>query len=140
MNPNGHFKSLPTFDAICRRLNEMESCVAAQGNVIEYLLTELQEREYEITFLMNLSHVSIPTSKIAGADGKIPVIRKSARDVYKEGARALIVEMFRARAQAEQDAQNLSSAADAPQESTPATEDRKDPGPTEFSITGKVTH
>lgn len=92
------FRSLPTFDALCRRLEAAESCLAAQGNCIEYLINQLQEREYEVTFLMNICHVVVPTSKIAGADGKLPAIRKAARDVYMEQGRAAIVEMFRARA------------------------------------------
>jgi hypothetical protein len=135
------FKPLPTFDAICKRLDEMENCVAAQGNVIEYLLNELQEREFEVTFLMNISSVVIPTSKIAGADGKLPAIRKSAREIYQEEGRAKVVALFQAKAKAELDAENLSPSADAPQESPAAADERKDEAaPLDFTVPGKVTH
>ena len=143
MSANGAFKSLLTFDAICARQTELAACVEAQGNVIDVLIGEVQEREMEIAFLMSLIHVVIPTSTIAGANGKLPAIRKPAAQVWNEEGRAKMIAMFQARAKAEQDAQNLSPSADASQESPAPTangEDHTAPAPVDFTIPGKVTH
>lgn len=135
-------QSLPTFDEVCRRLADMEQCVAAQGEMLLHLMQEMQEREYELTFLMNISFVTVPTSKIADASGKIPAVKRSARDVYMESGRAAVMAMFQARAKAEQDAQNLSQAADAPQESPegPANGEASTSAAPDFRVPGKVTH
>ena len=143
MGADREFKTLPTFDRICARLDEAEKCIGAQGEMILHLMNELMEREYEVTFLMNICHVVIPTSKIADANGKVPAIRKSARDVYTEEGRAKIMAMFQAKAQAERDAENLPSSADAPQESPAPTDNGKAedaPAPIDFTVPGKVTH
>lgn len=112
------FKQLPTFERICARLDEAEKCIGAQGEMFLHLMNELMEREYEVTFLMNICHVVIPTSKIADANGKIPATRRAAREVYMEQGRAQVVAMFEAKAKTEQDAQNL-HATDRPSEESP---------------------
>lgn len=133
------FKSLPTFDAICARLDEAERCIAAQGEIILAQQVELQEREYEITFLMNISSVVIPQSNIAGADGKIPAIRRSARDIYMQEGRAKVVALFEQRAKAIADAENLPQT-DSPEAVPQANGQDPNAGPIEFRIPGKVTH
>lgn len=135
------FKSLPTFDSLCERLADAEKCIAAQGEIILELLQAMQEREYEITFLMNISTVVIPTSKIADANGKVPAIRKSAKQLYEEEGRAKVAAAFAARAKAEQDAKNLSSARDASQKPSNSPEDgTATDSPIEFTIPGRTTH
>lgn len=137
------FKSLPTFDVICERLAEMETCVAAQGNVLNFVVNELQEREMEVAFLMSLINVVIPQSNIADHTGKIPAIRKPAAQVWNEEGRAKFLAMFQAKAKAELDAESLPTTGDAPRESADASEVGKEEAPhapAEFTITGKVTH
>lgn len=137
------FKQLPTFDVICARLSDAERCIAAQGELLLELMQQIREREYEITFLMNISYVTIPTSTIADANGKVPATRKSARDVYMEQGRAKIVAMFEARAKAEQDAQGLQEAirnTDTGAQGSQGSTTADDVGPIDFRIPGKVTH
>lgn len=107
---NGAFKSMPTFETLAKRLSELEVAHVAQGELINYLLEEIQEREFEVCFLMNISQVVIPTSKIADANGKIPAIRKLAKQVYDEGGRDQIVAAFDARQKALRDAEDLPQA------------------------------
>jgi hypothetical protein len=142
MKGNGEFKQLPTFDALCRRLAEMEQCVGARGEMMLELMQQAREREMEIAFLMSIVNVIIPTSKIAGADGKIPAIRRLARDLWVEEGRAKTLAVFEARAKAEQDEQNLQEAVrqhgPASEEPAQAAEDRTSTIP--FTLPGKVTH
>lgn len=138
MSGNGAFKSMPTFETLVKRLEELESCVGAQGEIINYLLNEVQEREFEITFLMNISSVVIPTSKVAGLDGKIPAIRKLAKQAYEETGRAVVVAAFEARQKAERDAENLSQAV---REGTAASQESPEAAEGSPALTpGKVTH
>lgn len=127
---NGEFRQLPTFDMICAKLERMETCVEAQGNVIEHLLQQVQERQFEVAFLMSIIQVTKPTSMVAGPDGKIPVERKSAAQIYAEGGRDAIVKRMQAAIQKLQDEANgegVHAPEGASQESPDTTKDTTGP-------------
>lgn len=136
---NGAFKSMPTFETLVEQIEKLWIAHTAQAKLIDYLLNEVQEREYEITFLMNISQVVVPTSKIADANGKIPAVRKLAKQVYEESGREKIVEAFEARQRAEiaAHAKDLPPSDRAPEES--AQDAPESQAPIAFP-TGKVTH
>lgn len=145
MNDFKSLTPLPDPRTMHAQLQELQTCVSAQGNVIDYLLSELQERQLEVAFLMSLIKVSAPTSKIAGVDGKIPTVSKFAAEVYAMGGRATMLKKLeehqRQQVEAEAHGKGLSSEQGPSEESSQADGQADSSGPIVGPLTlPRVTH
>ena len=114
----GPFKTMPTFEQLATAIiNNHVECRQGQ-EITDSILDEINMK---LTFLMRTINITAPVNAgLAGADGRVQTVRKTAEQIYQEVGRAALLQ--------EREAKRAASLQAVQEQSPTGSESASDPG------------